>query len=552
MDQETFLGLVQNAALLLAIAVVFDIASTGRDADKTFVHKILLGIVVGGIGLIVMLTPLQLKPGIVFDTRSILLGISGLVFGLVPTATAMVVTASLRLYQGGAGTWTGVSVIFVTGIIGIFWHMLRRKPIETITWPELYCFGLVIHIAMLLLMFTLPRGTALRVLSDISIPVMLIYPFGTSLLGLLIVNRMRREQMNEALTESEERFRTLFEHMAEGVALHEIVVKDSIPVDYRFIDINPAYETLIGMSKTYVKGSSACKLFNSFEPPFFEIYKKAAFTGEPQFFETYFDTTERYVTISAVSPKRGMFATVLEDVTERKSKQKELEQKNEELERFTYTVSHDLKSPLITIKGFAGSLLADIDNGRYERFEEDLLRISDAADKMGELLDDLLELSRIGRIVNASSKIDMFALVREVIQLLDGPIKERRVDVTVISDLPAVWGDRQRIREVLQNLLENAIKFMGKQSSPKVTIGSKRETDSTIFFIQDNGIGIERRYHETIFGLFNKLVQNGEGTGVGLSLARRIIEHHHGRIWVESEGTGCGTTFYFSLPKEDS
>jgi len=230
----------------------------------------------------------------------------------------------------------------------------------------------------------------------------------------------------------------------------------------------------------------------------------------------------------------------------------ELERKNAELERFTYTVSHDLKSPLITIKGFLGFLKTDAQSGNLKRLESDIQRISNAADKMQLLLNDLLELSRIGRLVNKPQFIDLNEMIFEVLELLHGRLHSGTLSVRVsVSDqLPTVYGDRPRLFEVLQNLVDNAAKFMGDQPNPHIEIGQEGTTDNgtPILFVRDNGIGIDPKFKDRIFGLFDKLDPHTEGTGIGLALAKRIVEFHGGQIWVESE-TGKGSTFYFTLPQ---
>ncbi len=227
---------------------------------------------------------------------------------------------------------------------------------------------------------------------------------------------------------------------------------------------------------------------------------------------------------------------------------RELEAKNAELERFTYTVSHDLKSPLITIKGFAADLLKDVANGHTQRLNPDLRRISDAAETMTQLLNNLLELSRVGRMVNPLREIPLDQLVRQVLELLAGPLAHRQVGVHLQPDLPTVLADPQRLMQVYQNLIENALKFMGSQPQPRIEIGSRPDPQNPILFVRDNGIGIEPPYHETVFGLFNQLDPKSTGTGLGLALARRIIEVHGGRMWVESPGANQGTTLCFTLP----
>lgn len=236
---------------------------------------------------------------------------------------------------------------------------------------------------------------------------------------------------------------------------------------------------------------------------------------------------------------------------EREKVIRELESKNAELERFTYTVSHDLKSPLITIGGFIGLLEEDSRSGDWARFEKDLMRIREAKDKMHSLLNELLELSRVGRLMNTPVVTSLGDIVEDALTLTRGRLMAGQIQVIVAPNLPAVRGDRPRLLEVLQNLIDNAAKFMGDQPNPRIEIGTRQEGQETVFFVSDNGLGIDPAFHQKIFGLFDKLDPRSEGTGVGLALVKRIIEVHGGRIWVESEGKELGTTVCFTLPVED-
>ncbi len=256
--------------------------------------------------------------------------------------------------------------------------------------------------------------------------------------------------------------------------------------------------------------------------------------------------------ITALQTMADQIANALENArlfTERASLINELETQNAELERFTYTVSHDLRSPLVTIRGFLGYLRHDAASGDLTRFDKDMTRVANAVDKMQDLLNDLLELSRIGRVINPPKDIPFGQIVRESIELISGSLERARVEVEIQSDLPVIRGDHIRLVEVLQNLLSNAIKFMGDQLKPRIEIGTTGLTQdgNPIFFVRDNGIGIERQYQERIFGLFNRLDPNIDGTGIGLTLVRRIIEVHNGKIWVESK-PGEGARFLFTLP----
>lgn len=225
---------------------------------------------------------------------------------------------------------------------------------------------------------------------------------------------------------------------------------------------------------------------------------------------------------------------------------RELELKNEELERFTYTASHDLKSPLITIRGFLGYLEQDVQQGNFERLNTDIGHISEAAEKMQHLLSELLELSRIGRTVNEKQDVPFDEIVAEALKRVEGQRTQKKVEVRVAGGLPLVHVDKERCIELLQNLVDNAIKFMGSQPQPVIEIGCELEDGRPIFHVRDNGIGIKREFHKRIFGLFDKLDPNTEGTGVGLAFVKRIVEVHGGSIWVEST-EGMGSTFYFTF-----
>lgn len=230
---------------------------------------------------------------------------------------------------------------------------------------------------------------------------------------------------------------------------------------------------------------------------------------------------------------------------------RELEVKNEELERFTYTASHDLKSPLITIRGFLGYLEQDARAGNFDRLDVDLRRISDATEKMHRLLNELLELSRVGRAASEKQDMPFEAIVAEALKRVEGQLKEKQVTVRVGSGFPSVFVDKERIIEVVQNLVDNAIKFMGDQKEPAIEIGFNIEDGRPIFFVRDNGIGIRKEFHKRIFGLFDKLNPDSEGTGVGLALVKRIVEVHGGAIWVDSQA-GAGATFYFTLGENET
>jgi PAS domain S-box-containing protein len=239
---------------------------------------------------------------------------------------------------------------------------------------------------------------------------------------------------------------------------------------------------------------------------------------------------------------------LFDDITERARHSQELRDKNAELERFTYSVSHDLKSPIVTIQAFAGYLEKDLVGGDSARVQMDLGFIRTAADKVSHLLGELLELSRVGRVSNASTVVLLQDVAGEALSLVAGHAVRRGAKIAVTANPLVLTVDRPRLVEVFQNLLDNAIKFLGDRPDPRIDVGFELQGADTVLFVRDNGQGIAPENLERVFGLFQRFDTHTEGAGLGLALVRRIVESHGGRIWAESEGLGKGATFRFTLP----
>jgi PAS domain S-box-containing protein len=251
---------------------------------------------------------------------------------------------------------------------------------------------------------------------------------------------------------------------------------------------------------------------------------------------------------------QGVFAAA-RDITERKRAEElrenliaELGKKNDELDRFTYTVSHDLKSPLLSIRAFLALLEGDIKTGNTGGITHDIQRISESAEKMELLITTLLTLSRSGRSVSTALPVPLTDLAREAAGLLDVSLKQSGVRLVIPDNLPVVTGDRPRLLQVMTNLLDNAVKFMGGKEEPRIEITVRAGTGAPVFCVRDNGMGIRQENLEKVFGLFERFSPDIPGTGIGLATVKRIIEAHGGKVWVESEGEGKGTTVCFTLP----
>lgn len=228
-----------------------------------------------------------------------------------------------------------------------------------------------------------------------------------------------------------------------------------------------------------------------------------------------------------------------------------LEKANQELDSFVYTASHDLRAPLRGISSFASFLEEDYRDRLDDEGKGYLDEIRKGAHRMDKLIEDLLALSRISRIKNPYEDVDMGELINSINERIKFDIQKNNVDMRIQKDMPTVYCDRIKIGEVLLNLINNAIKFSskGNKENPKVEIGYADEDGYYKFYVKDNGIGIEPKYQSQIFGIFKRLhtAEEYEGTGAGLSIVKRVIDDHGGKIWVESE-LGKGATFYFTIP----
>jgi len=384
----------------------------------------------------------------------------------------------------------------------------------------------------------------------------------THILGILH-DITESKQAQDTLRESERKYRLLFENMTSGFAVHKMIYDhNGKPADYRYLEINPAFEKLTGVPVNALLGKTLKDLMPNTEDYWIETFGRVARTGEPIAYTNFSREIGKHFDTYVFSPEKDVFAVVFNDATERVKAQEEVQKLNEELQarvqelearnteltQFTYTVSHDLKSPLVTINGYLGFIEQDSRSGNLERLEKDTRRIQAAVNKMDALLTELLELSRIGRMMNTPEDVPFAEIVQDALDLVHGRIELCGATVQIQPKLPTVHGDRQRLIEVLQNLIDNAAKYMGNQIDPRIEIGQQgMEEDKPIFFVRDNGLGIAPEYQEQIFGLFNKLDSTSEGTGIGLALVKKIVEVHDGRVWVEST-VGKGSTFYFTLP----
>ena len=226
----------------------------------------------------------------------------------------------------------------------------------------------------------------------------------------------------------------------------------------------------------------------------------------------------------------------------------ELTQKNEEIQRFAYAVSHDLKSPINGIKGITNLIPFEIDMKKHAQMEEYVQYIEDTCDTMSDLIADITKIARIGKIENKNELLNSNHIIRLAQNLVHGRITEKKVNVYIEDKLPSIHGDRNRIIRVFENLIDNAVKYMGEQKDPVIRIEAKQMGDFNRFLVIDNGSGMDDSDLEKLFTPFERFHGSVEGSGLGLFMVKRIIESHEGTIMAESAGKGRGTTFVVSFP----
>lgn len=381
--------------------------------------------------------------------------------------------------------------------------------------------------------------------------------------GVFILSIDKTEERRAAaeLAESEERYRTTLDNMLEGVQI--------IGFNFEYLYVNRTLEQQGGFTWAEMKGRTMPEMYPGLEGT--EVYQNIKRSLEERFtqhLETHFtfpDGSTTWFEISIQPVPEGVFMLSI-DITKRKEAEEEILRLNEglektveertaqlqavnrELEAFSYSVSHDLRAPLRAVNGFSEMVQQQYgpkldDNGRRL-----LSVIRDNAVTMGQLIDDLLEFSRTGRKELTFSKVDMMSLARESLAELtqDEPAMAEAV---TIEPLPIVMADRQLLKQVLLNLISNALKYSSKKERPEIRLWSDEQEDGTAFHISDNGAGFDMQYAGKLFGVFQRLhsKREFEGTGVGLALVQRIVTRHGGHVWAEGE-VDNGATFHFILP----
>lgn len=401
---------------------------------------------------------------------------------------------------------------------------------------------------------------------------LLLFAVTWSLLSMRRRAMLLAERMTRSLSESERKYRLITENASDVIWLLDVDTQ-------RFLYVSPSVERLRGYTPEEVMSQP---MHEALTPQSRELLQRILPENIAEFQrgvrKTYINEVEQprkdgtavwteTSTRLERDPTSGHFVIygVSRDITERKVAERrlrdfnaelerrvqqrtaELERANRDLESFSYSISHDLRTPLRAINGFS-SILASEERERLSADGKDLLdRVAKAATRLGQLIDDVLEYSRAGRLAKADVRVDL----RILAQKITGELGEAYPHTVIkVGELPTVQGDPTMLRQILINLVGNACKYSARREGPTVEIGAQEGEDEVVIHVRDNGAGFDMRYADKLFGMFQRLHPESDfqGTGVGLAIVKRLVERHGGRVWAEAE-PDRGATFRFTLGK---
>jgi signal transduction histidine kinase/CheY-like chemotaxis protein len=478
MNEPIIISLIQNIAVLLSFAMLYENFWLRNDKPRGMISKISTGIIVGLIGIVLMFTPWTMIPGLVFDSRSVMLAISGIFFGPLPTIIAMVLSGLMRVYMGGEGLWMGLAVIVSSGTIGIVWAELRKKWKRMNKPIEFFALGLVVHIFMLAATALLPVERMVETLRIISLPIFLIYIPGTMLLGLLMAAQKRN------------------------------------------------FQNQIEKEKLYLKERS---LRN-------ELLEKQQQLTEQ---------LEKYANLNNEYRAQNSELIIAKEHAEESDRLKSA---------FLANLSHEIRTPMNAIIGFADLLnMNELDDRTREKYVQ---IIQNSGNYLLSIISDIVEISHIeaGQVELNETEIDLHEFLDDVYSAFKVSVpKNKNVVIKLVEENPRISRkikmDEVKLRQILMNLLNNALKFT---EQGEICFGYKTSDDAELmFFVQDTGIGIAPENHQIIFERFRQ-VDAGKskintGSGLGLSISRAYVELMGGTIELISD-LGKGSEFKIIFP----
>jgi|GEM_PF-1710555 len=568
MDFSFISGLIQNVALLLVFSFLYATRWLDSRRSKSLLPNVIAGAVVGGIGVLLMYTPWIYQPGYFFDLRTILLAITGLYLGAVPTIIAVLLTVIYRLYLGGDMLIPGVVLIAISGLLGIVWRYLQQERGIKNNFVSLYLFGVIVHVFMLILPMLSPKTGYLELAKVMAFPIMIIYPIITVLLGGLMNKQLenwRNRKTKDRLYESEQRFSEMM------LDINMIFVH--IDTDKRFVFCNKYFLSITGYTEEELLGKNTIDLFvpvdekektkESFKKllekdrNLYRYESKILTKDNRELYISWYNSvlTDDYGNIKGI-------ASLGENITEKKAtleNLKEAKEKAEESNRlksvFLQNVSHEIRTPINAITGSISLLKESPDDEEMREKFYDILEIS--GERLLSTVNDLIDISQVEtqQIKVNKSTFSLSKILADYIDVAT-PLARKRNNKVICSSQYLhteifLDTDKNILSGIFINLLNNANKFT---TNGIIEIGSLDEKGDIVFYVKDNGIGIPKNKLEVIFDRFVQadpsLSRSHEGSGLGLSIAKAYAKLLGGDLWVESE-EGKGSTFFFNIPKDE-
>lgn len=572
---SSFSGLLNNAALMLLLCVVYDTFGVYAISNRKL-RDGLTGVLVGLISIAVMLSPWSLHPGVFFDTRWVLLSLCGLFFGVTPTVVAIIIAGTFRLSMGGAGGFVGTVVIVVTACLGLVWKYWKEKNNAVLGWKQLYVFGFLVQLAMLLCMFLMPADMRIPIIKTVAPPILLIYPFLTMFIGLIL---KRQEDRRKAELELEESRETLSKErgLLKGVVNSITDAILFVDLDRQILMTNPAFKSIFGYDMEEVVGKNTQFIYAN--------HDDYLHLGEKRFNRNFPSNLPRYEIEyrrknGSIFPSETLgvpvkdsndltigFLGVIHDVSDRKLAEKEKEklesrlqqsQKMEAVGTLAGGIAHDFNNILGIILGYTE--LAKEDAPPDSNFVKDLDRVLEAGNRAKDLVKQILSFSRQSQVERMVLKPQ--PVIGEFLKMLRASIPTTiEIRQNIAPDCGAIDADPTQLHQILMNLCTNAFHAMenkggilnvGLQVARTIPVelqAGKNATDDTFLelSISDTGQGIGPDIINNIFDPFFTTKDQGKGTGMGLSITYGIVKDYHGTITVDSQ-LGEGTTFHVYLP----
>lgn len=586
MTQSFLTGLLFNTAILLSFSMLYDNFWINYQKRRGVAAKIIIGTAIGLTGIILMMVPWTFMPGLVFDTRSVMLTISGLFFGALPTFTAIAIDMAYRWWLGGDGVYMGMAVIFTSGITGVLWHHFRPSWKYNNSLKELIIVGSVSHLLMLGCTVLLPGELSFYTLKALAVPVLLIYIPATVLLGKLMLRQYdnwQNKRAKEMLLESERRFTDTIRSAN--------ILSTIVDAEGRISFCNSSFLNITGYTFEELEGKNWIDTFAQIENQ--ERYQQIfGFMIEGKQFSDLFEHSIisksgdikhiawSYILLRNEDGQPAGLSVLGVDITQRviyeqnlvrkneiiKKRNSQLRKINEELKAakekaeesdrlksaFLANMSHEIRTPMNGILGFA-ELLQDphLTDKEAQEFIS-LIRIS--GKRMLNIINDLIDISKVesGMASVSTSAVEINDQIDFLYNFFRPEAESKGLELQFHKGLmnarSRIITDKEKIIAILTNLIKNAIKF---SVSGIIEFGYSLKDEHLEFFVKDQGIGIPAEKQQAVFERFvqadNSLTSNYEGAGLGLSISKAYVDMLGGNIRLSSR-PGSGTSFCFTIP----